>query len=103
MENGAHLWSVFRFDGVGIVPEIDAVDAFIVEPKAGVVRVIDAFACALLEREAASDDSAFGGAQRIENGFFERRGPDVGGKGLAINGDVDAAGFFVDGDDDAVR
>src|SRR6266404_5634161 len=102
MENGAHLWSVFRFDGVGIVPEIDAVDAFIVEPKAGVVRVIDAFAGALLERKAASNNRALGGSQGIENGFFERRGPNVGSERLSIDGDVDATVLFVDGDGDAV-
>src|SRR6266850_411708 len=102
VDDGAHLWSIFRFDGVGIVPEIDAVDAFIIEPKAGVMRVIDAFAGALLERKAASDDGALGGTQRIQNGFFERGGPDVGSERLSIDGDVDATVLFVDGDSDAV-
>src|SRR2546429_144812 len=78
MENGAHLGGIFRFDGVGIVPEINAIDALIVQPKAGVMGVVDALAGALLERKAASDDGAFGGAQRIENGFFKRGGPDIG-------------------------
>src|SRR5207245_744928 len=102
MEDGAHLGGVFRLDGVGIIPEIDAIDIFVVEPKAGVMGMIDAFAGALLKREAASNDGAFGGAERIENRFFERGRPDVGGEGLAIDGDVDAANLFVDGDGDAV-
>src|SRR5260370_21409251 len=102
MENRAHFGRIFGFDGVGIVPEIDAIDVFIVEPKAGMMRVIDALARALLEREAASDDGAFGGAQWIGNGLFKRGGPDIASEGLDINGDVDAASLFVDGDDDAV-
>jgi hypothetical protein len=102
VDNGAHLWSIFRFDGVGVIPEIDAVDALIVEPKARVMRMIDALAGTLLERKAASDDGAFGGAQWIENGFFERGGPDVGSERLPIYGDVDAAGLFVDDDVNAV-
>src|SRR5712691_9098904 len=102
MKNGAHFGRVFRLDGVGIIPEIDAIDVFIVEPKAGVMRMIDAFAGALLERKAASDDGAFGGAQRIENRFFERGGPDIGSEWLATDCDVDAACLFVDRDGDAV-
>src|SRR6266849_2131869 len=102
VDDGAHLWSMFRFDGVGIVPEIDAVDAFIVEPKAGVVRVIDSLSGALLERKAASEDRALGGSQGIKNGFLECRGPDVGSERLSIDGDVDATVLFVDGDGDAV-
>ena len=66
------------------------------------MRVIDAFARALLEREAACDDGAFGGAQRIENGFFERGRPDVGSERLAVDGDVYTTSLFVDGDGDAV-
>jgi len=64
--------------------------------------VIDTFAGALLERKATSDDGAFGGTQRIENGLFERRGPDVGRKRLSIDGDVDATVLFVNSDSDAI-
>ena len=102
MQDGAHLGRVFRLDGVGIVPEIDAIYVFIVEPETGVMGMIDAFARALFEREAASDDGAFGGAEGIENRFFERGGPNVGSERLAVDGDVDAASLFVDGDGDAV-
>src|SRR5260370_39488926 len=102
MENRAHLGRIFGLDGVGIVPEIDAIDVFIVEPKTGVVRMIDALAGALIEREAASDDGAFGGAQWIENGFFQGGRPDGGSEWLAIDGDVDAVSLFVDGDGDGV-
>src|SRR5882672_5486172 len=102
MNDGAHLGGIFRLDGVGIVPEIDAVDVFIVEPKSGVMRMIDAFAGSLLEWKAASHDGALGGAQRIEDWLFERGRPDVRGEGLAVNGDIHAAGLFVDGDGDSV-
>ena len=70
LDDSAHLWSVFGFDGLGIVPEVQAVDIFVVEPQAGVVRVVDAFAGALLKRKAACDDGAFGRAERIEDRFF---------------------------------
>ena len=103
MENRSHLGSVFRFDGVGIVPEIEAIDAFIVEPETGMMGVIDAFAGALLEREAASDGGAFSRAERIEDGFFQRGGPNVGGERLAVDRNVDAASLLVDSNGDAVR
>ena len=102
MNDGAHLRRVFRLDGVGIIPEVDAVDVFVVEPEAGMMGMIDAFAGALLEREAASDYGAFGGAEWIEDGFFERSGPDVRSERLAVDGDVDAAGLFVDVNGDSV-
>ena len=47
-------------------------------------------------------DGALGGAQRIEHGFFLGRRPDIGCEWLAIDGDVDAAGLFVDDDGNAV-
>ncbi len=102
MENGAHLGGVFRLDGVGIVPEIDAIYIFVVKPKAGVMGMIDAFAGALVEREAASDDGSFGGTERIEDWFLERGGPDVGSERLAVNGNVDPASLLVDGHGNAV-
>ena len=61
LDNGAHFGDRFGFDGLGIVPEIDAVDTLVVEPEAGVMRVIDAFAGALLKGKAAGDDRACGG------------------------------------------
>src|SRR5260370_30142126 len=64
--------------------------------------MMDMWGGELLERKAASHDGDFGGAQRIENRFFEGGGPDIGSEGLAINGDIDAAGLLVDGDSDAV-
>jgi len=48
--------------------------------------MIDALTGALLEREAARTDGAFGGAERIEDRFLERGGPNVGGEGLAVDG-----------------
>ncbi len=43
MVNRAHLGAVFRLDGVGVVPEIEAVDIAVVEPEAGVMRMVDSF------------------------------------------------------------
>ena len=64
--------------------------------------MIDAFAGALVEREAASDDGSFGGTERIEDWFLERGGPDVGSERLAVNGNVDPASLLVDGHGNAV-
>src|SRR5712672_343719 len=102
MDNGAHFWSTIRFDGIGIIPEIEAIDVFVVEPEAGVMRMVYTFAGARFEREAASDDGAFGGAERVKDRFFKSGGPDVGGEGLAVNGDVHSASLFVDSDGDAI-
>ena len=53
--------------------------------------MIDALAGARLERKAARDDGAVGGAERIEHRLFELRGPDVRRERLAVDGDVNAA------------
>src|SRR5256885_13744333 len=71
-------------------------------PYTTLFRSIYAFARALFEREAASDDGAFGGAEGVENRFFERGGPNIGGERLTVDGNVDAASLFVDGDGNAV-
>src|SRR5260370_33985212 len=57
--------------------------------------MVDAFAGARCEREAAGDDGAFGGAKGIEDGLGELFGPDGGGEGVSIDGNVDAALGFV--------
>lgn len=101
MKNRAHLCAVFGLDGVGVIPEIEAVDAFVVEPQAGVVGVVDALAGAGRERVAARDGDAFVGNERIENGLFERSGPDVRGEGLAVDSDVNATVGFIGDDLDA--
>src|ERR1035437_4351323 len=95
VENGAHLGAVLGLDGVGVIPEIEAVGVFVVEPQAGVMGVIDALAGAGRERVAARDGDAFVGDERIEGGLFERRGPVVRGEGLAVDGDVNAAIGFI--------
>jgi hypothetical protein len=66
MTDVAHFRGVLGLDGFGVVPEIEAVNVAVVEPQAGVVRVVDTLAGARLEREAAGDDCAFGGAERIK-------------------------------------
>src|SRR6266852_2046449 len=95
MTDVAHFGGVLGLDGFGVVPEIEAVNVAVVEPQAGVVRMVDALAGARFEREAAGDDGVFGGAKRIEHGLGELFGPDVGGEGLSIDGNVDAALGFV--------
>ena len=65
--DGAHLWSILRLDGFGIVPEINAIDAFVVEPQPSMMRMIHTFTGPLLQWEATSDDGALGSAQRIED------------------------------------
>src|ERR1019366_7359690 len=52
--------------------------------------VIDSLACTLLERVATGDWDAVLVNQRIENGLLQRSGPDIRGKGFAVDGDVDA-------------
>src|SRR6202451_3858354 len=59
------------------------------------VRVIDSFACARLERKAACHDGAVGRAERIENGLCEIVRPDVGGERFSVDDDVDPARKFV--------
>src|SRR5271168_1709706 len=98
----SHLGSILGLDGVGIVPEIEAVDVFVVEPKAGVMRMIDAFTGALLQRKTARDDRGVGGAQRIEHRLSERGGPDVGSERLTVDSDVDTPLLLVDGNGDPV-
>src|SRR5580704_19251159 len=86
---------VFFFDRVGVVPEVEVVHVAVVEPEADVVRVIYTLACTRLEWKAACYDGAVGCAERIEDGLREVVGPDVGGEGLAVDHDVDAARGFV--------
>src|SRR5438270_13484303 len=93
--NGAHFAGILRLDGFGIIPEVEAVDAFVVEPETGVMRMINAFGGARLERKTTRDDRAFGRTEREENGFGELVRPNVGGEGLAIDGYVDAMLVFV--------
>ena len=80
-----------RRDRVGVVPEVEVVHVAVVEPEAGVVRMIDALTGARLERIAARDDDAVRRAQRIEHRLLERRRPDVRGERLAADDDVHAA------------
>ena len=99
--DGAHFGTVFGGDGDGVVPEVEAVDVAVVEPHAGVVGVVLTLAGAGGEGVAARDFDAAVLDQGIEDGLFERGGPDVGGEGRAVDGDVDAAVGLVGDDLDA--
>src|SRR5207253_9128882 len=59
--DGPHFRSVLRLDSFRIVPEINSVDALVVEPQPNVVRMVGALTRARFERIAAGDDRAFGG------------------------------------------
>jgi hypothetical protein len=96
--DGAVFGAVFRFDGVGVIPEVEVVGVAVVEPEAGMVRVIDALAGNGLEGIAAGDGGAVGRDERIEDGLALVGVPEVGGEGLAVDGDIDAVGGFA-GDD----
>ena len=64
------LLAIFRRDGVGVVPEIEAVYVTVIEPNAGVVGMIDALAGAGRERISADDINAVRGDQGKSTGFF---------------------------------
>src|SRR5580658_5199869 len=98
VKDGAHPGARLGFYGVGVIPEIEAVHVSVVEPKARVVRVVDTFVGAGIERIAAGDGDALVCDERKEDGFLERRGPDVGGERCAVDGDVDAAMGLVGSD-----
>src|SRR5262250_1083879 len=95
VEYRAHFMGVFRFDGIGIVPEIKAVDVFVVEPESGVMGMVHAFAWARLKRKTARDDRAACGANRVENRLLKSRRPNIGSEWLSINCDINFACGFV--------
>ena len=71
MHNGAHpIEAVFRRRG-GVVPEIVAIHITIIEPVAGMVGMIDAFAGFFVEGPASGDVDATCGAQWVKDRFFE--------------------------------
>ncbi len=96
--DGAVLGAVFWLDGVGVVPVVDVVDVAVVEPEAGVVGMVGALAGERVEGIAAGEGGAVGRDQRVEHGLALVGAPQVGGEGLAVDGDVDAVLRFV-GDD----
>src|ERR1700733_2454120 len=96
--NGAVFTSVGGFDGIGVIPEVEVVGVAVVEPEAGVVRVVDAFALDGLEGKTASDGGAIGCDEGIEDRLALVGVPEVGGEGLAVDGDVDSMRSFVDRD-----
>src|SRR5579862_7928857 len=57
--------------------------------------MIDALAGTGLERESPCHDGAIGGAERIKDGLGETVGPDIGGEGLSVDDNVDAALGYV--------
>src|SRR5579859_3850058 len=91
VNDGAHLRAIFGLDGVGVVPEIEAIHVAVVEPQSGMMRMVDAFVGTRLEWVATGDGDAFIVDERIEHRLLQRRWPDIRGKRLAVNGDIDAA------------
>ena len=97
--DGAVFGAGLGLDGVGVVPIVDVVDVGVVEPEAGVVGMVGAFAGQ--GRIAAGEGGAVRGDERVEDGLALVGCPEVGGEGRAVDGDVDAVGGRVDGDGDA--
>jgi len=56
-----------------------------------VVGVVDALAGTEFERVAAGNGEAVGVDERVKNWLLEQNRPDVGGKWIAVDGDVHAA------------
>src|SRR5258707_15211177 len=101
--NAAHFGSVLRLDGSRVVPEIETIDISIVEPQAGVMRMIHALARSRLEWEAARDDRALRSAEWKEDRLCHPFGPNVGGKRLGVDYNVDSALGFIGNYSDSFR
>ena len=71
LQDRAHLGAIFRLDGIGVVPEIESIDIAVVEPHAGVVRVVDTFSRPRIEGITACDRDAFVCNERVEHGFLQ--------------------------------
>ena len=84
-----------RRNGVGVVPEIQAVDVLEVQPQPQVVRVVGGLAGAGRQREAAGDEGAVGGPQRVEHRLFQRVGVEEAGKELLTYEHVNLPGLGV--------
>jgi len=65
VRNHPHLLLLFRRESDGVVPEVDSVNAAIVEPQTNVMRMIYAFARTWLKWKSSGDDRSRGSAQRI--------------------------------------
>ena len=68
--------------GLGVVPEVDAVHVAVVEPEADVVGVVHPLPGPRVEGEPARDQGAARGADGEEHRLGQPLGPDVGGEGL---------------------
>jgi hypothetical protein len=87
-----------RGDSVRIVPEVETVDVFIIEPKPDMMGMVGGIAGARLERKAAGDDLAIGGIDGIENRFFKGIRVEKGRERDGAGGDDDASMGWVGGD-----
>ena len=76
-------------------------DHAMVEPQAGVVRMIDALTLTGRQRKTARHRRSSGAEQRIQNGFLLPGRPDIRGERLAVDGHVNAFGVLVRRDQDA--
>src|SRR2546428_1642994 len=95
VKDRSHLGRVVRLQRIGVVPEVDAVDALVVEPEADMVRVIDALTRPRIEWPSPGDERAGRASNRIEHGLPKALGPDVRRKRRAADRDVDPARRFV--------
>src|SRR4030095_11639547 len=95
MQDGPHFRRVLGLCLVGVVPEVEAVHALVVEPQTDVMRMIDALAWPRIERPAARYDGPLRAADRIEHRLLHAFGPEVGGERRAADGDVHAPRRFV--------
>src|ERR1017187_2319046 len=73
--DGAVFGAGLGLDGVGVVPEVDVVDVGVVEPQAGVVGMVGAFAGQ--GRVAAGKRSAVRRDERVENGLALAGVPEI--------------------------
>jgi hypothetical protein len=67
------------------------------------MRMINTLTRARLEREAARDDRALRSAERKEDRLGQLFGPNVGGKRLAVDYNVDSALGFIGNYADSFR
>ena len=67
---------------IRVIPKIETVDIFIIEPKAKVMGMVDGLAGARFEGETAGDQLSVGCIYRVENRLFQGIGVNKGGKGF---------------------
>src|SRR6185437_8918519 len=74
-------------DSIGVVPEIQTVHLFIIEPKTKMMGMVDGFARARADGKAACDQLAVGSIYGVQHGLLQAVGIYKGGEGLTACGD----------------